>query len=201
MSTLYEDVQSLKKALRQQMRAQRLAFPAEKREAASEKICIRALEVLRSREAGSAAIFLATSNEPEIDALGEMLRERDWKISAPYFPDMNHCFHEIEPQMKNVVEVRLGNLRLRAPAEYSGGTTCDADALDVIFVPGLAFDEEGMRLGQGGGWYDRVLADASQLLKIGVAFDFQLVADLPCEAHDQTMDFVITEKRVIETRK
>ena len=72
----------------------------------------------------------------------------------------------------------------------------DPDWPDVVIVPGLAFTAEGHRLGQGGGWYDRFLADVrSNCSTIGVAFAEQLLEAIPTEAHDVTLDRVITDTR------
>lgn len=68
---------------------------------------------------------------------------------------------------------------------------------DVIVVPGVAFDAAGGRLGRGGGWYDRLLADpARRGLAIGVAFEPQLVESVPVEEHDARLDAVVTERFV-----
>jgi 5-formyltetrahydrofolate cyclo-ligase len=64
----------------------------------------------------------------------------------------------------------------------------------VAIVPGLAFTAAGDRLGQGGGWYDRVLADVrDDCTVIGVGFGVQVVDELPVEAHDRRLDLVVTE--------
>ena len=70
------------------------------------------------------------------------------------------------------------------------------DAFDLILVPGVAFDAEGRRLGRGGGHYDRVLASLPpRATSVGIGYDFQLVASVPCEEHDVPVDMVITEGR------
>lgn len=71
-------------------------------------------------------------------------------------------------------------------------------AIEVALVPGLAFDLQGNRLGRGGGHYDRTLARLPKALKIGLAFDFQVVERLPVEARDIPVDLVVTETRMIE---
>jgi 5-formyltetrahydrofolate cyclo-ligase len=69
--------------------------------------------------------------------------------------------------------------------------------LDLVLVPGLAFDEKGARLGRGGGFYDRLLASKSATtLAMGVAFAFQLESKLPLEPHDVAMDAVLTDAGV-----
>lgn len=72
----------------------------------------------------------------------------------------------------------------------------DAAQVDVVLVPGIAFTIEGDRLGQGGGWYDRFLAGVdSNCTTIGVGFEIQIVDALPTEAHDITLDAIVTERR------
>ena len=61
-------------------------------------------------------------------------------------------------------------------------------------VPGLAFTRDGRRLGYGGGWYDRFLAAASKdSVKLGVAYSFQIVEDLPAEPHDIPLTAVVDD--------
>lgn len=70
--------------------------------------------------------------------------------------------------------------------------------LDLVLVPGLAFDRRGHRLGRGGGYFDRFLARLPGSAKrVGLAFEFQLRDTLPVESHDLPMRAVVTEKRVI----
>ncbi len=66
---------------------------------------------------------------------------------------------------------------------------------DVVIVPGLAFTPTGQRLGQGGGWFDRFLADVRDDCEtIGVCFHEQLVDTLPVEPHDVAVDRVVTDR-------
>lgn len=69
---------------------------------------------------------------------------------------------------------------------------------DVIFVPLVAFDSVCHRIGYGGGWYDRFLANQPQALKIGLAYEMQKVQLIPAEAHDVPLDIVVTEKAVYQ---
>lgn len=69
---------------------------------------------------------------------------------------------------------------------------------DVIIVPGSVFDEKRNRMGYGGGYYDSYLTGISEsCVKIGVCFDFQVLADIPHESHDIPLDLIVTEKRII----
>ena len=66
--------------------------------------------------------------------------------------------------------------------------------LDLVLVPGVAFDGRGRRLGRGKGFYDRLLAEVSGV-KCGVALDDQIVESLPAEDHDIAMNFILTPTR------
>jgi len=73
------------------------------------------------------------------------------------------------------------------------------DNIDLIIVPGLAFDVKKYRLGYGKGYYDHFLASGlrHKCARIGVAYDFQVVEELPVESHDVPLDMIFTELRNI----
>lgn len=74
----------------------------------------------------------------------------------------------------------------------------DPHTIDAVLVPGSVFDVQGGRLGYGGGYYDRFFAnEAPQAVRIGIAYDLQVVAAVPLEPHDQKLDYLVTETRTI----
>lgn len=73
------------------------------------------------------------------------------------------------------------------------------DRADLVVVPGLAFDDQGARLGRGGGVYDRALARAVVPFRCGLAYAAQLVARVPTERWDERVDAVATERGVVRT--
>ena len=76
-----------------------------------------------------------------------------------------------------------------------------SDRYDVILVPVVAFDDDCNRLGYGGGWYDRFLAEQPMALKIGLAFDCQHVSMLRTEKHDIPLDVIVTESTIYLKQK
>ncbi len=70
---------------------------------------------------------------------------------------------------------------------------------DVLLIPGIAFTKKGLRLGRGGGHYDRYLSGFKGM-KIGICFELQIVDDVLAQPHDQKVDFVVTENGVIGNR-
>jgi 5-formyltetrahydrofolate cyclo-ligase len=67
------------------------------------------------------------------------------------------------------------------------------DEIEMIIVPGVAFDRHNNRMGRGRGFYDRLLSSTPSALKVGVAFDFQMLDEIPVEPFDIPMDKVVTE--------
>ncbi|HEV2393034.1 MAG TPA: 5-formyltetrahydrofolate cyclo-ligase [Verrucomicrobiae bacterium] len=95
------------------------------------------------------------------------------------------------------VDVTPGHLGIREPIARCAATLLTQ--LDLILVPGIAFDPHLHRLGRGKGFYDRLLAEL-QGRTCGVAFDQQIVAEVPVEAHDRRLDCLFTPTRWIEIK-
>lgn len=93
---------------------------------------------------------------------------------------------------------RPGNFGIPVPHGYAECVVAPEE-FEVIIVPGATFDHYGNRLGYGKGFYDRYLPQCgSQCVYVGLAYDFQLEDSLPCECHDVSLDYVITDARTIE---
>ncbi len=91
-------------------------------------------------------------------------------------------------------ELELGKYNIPEPA--SSKRIIGKNRIDLVLVPGLAFDRKCRRLGYGKGYYDNFLAH-TPCLKIGIAYDFQLIKNIPAEKNDVPMDLIITEKQII----
>ncbi len=76
----------------------------------------------------------------------------------------------------------------------------DIDNVEILVVPGLAFDESGNRLGRGMGYFDRILRDARRPV-VGLAYDFQVVKEIPAETYDVRVDFIVTETRTLKCQR
>jgi len=77
--------------------------------------------------------------------------------------------------------------------EPTGPEYTDLDSVELIIVPGVAFDSKGNRMGRGRGFYDRLLKSTPNAYKVGVGFDFQMVEEVPVEEFDVGMDRVVSE--------
>ena len=91
-------------------------------------------------------------------------------------------------------ELVPGKYNIPEPADKT--RVVDASELDLIIVPGVAFDEKGLRLGRGGGYYDRFLKNAVNAKKVAVCRDINFVEEVPHEDHDESVDIIISETRI-----
>ena len=112
-----------------------------------------------------------------------------------YLPRVNGVNLDILPYDESRLE--LGSFHIEEP---TGDNTIDANEIEVIVVPAVAYDRKGNRLGRGKGFYDRLLAEA-KATKIGVGYEFQLIDSLPAEEHDIPMDIIITQNNTIIIKK
>ena len=69
--------------------------------------------------------------------------------------------------------------------------------IDVVILPGSVFDERGGRMGYGGGYYDRFVEKIPFAIRIGLAFEEQVLSEAPLQPHDELLDYIVTEKRII----
>jgi 5-formyltetrahydrofolate cyclo-ligase len=76
-------------------------------------------------------------------------------------------------------------------SEPTGDILNNESIIDLVVIPGVAFDKKGNRMGRGAGYYDRILKRLPQANKIGLAYSFQMQESIPTEAHDIAMDVVI----------
>jgi 5-formyltetrahydrofolate cyclo-ligase len=91
--------------------------------------------------------------------------------------------------------------RFGIPSPALGAAAVPPAEIDAFVVPGLAFDLDGERLGWGRGHYDRTLAGAPAALRIGFAYDFQIVPAVPIDADDEHVDILVTESGARRTKK
>lgn len=89
---------------------------------------------------------------------------------------------------------------IRQP-EINSGNIVEKDNIDLVFVPGLAFDIKGYRTGYGKGCYDRWLKSVPFEKTVGLAYDFQVTEQLPIGKYDMPVGIIITEKRVIHIKE
>jgi 5-formyltetrahydrofolate cyclo-ligase len=192
MSTLVER----KASLRQQLRAELKAIAPVARAIASADLCtrIRAASVWQSARA--VLLFFPVPSEPDIAPLLADALDAGKLLALPRFNAATNAYEAVRV-IDPVRELATGPFQVREPAAMC--PVVPLNRLDLALVPGLGFDARGHRLGRGKGHYDRLLAGFGGR-KIGVAFDFQIMAEVPCEAHDIVLDDIVTPARWIAAK-
>lgn len=139
-------------------------------------------------------IFMDMKTEVKITKLLELYPKKNFFISKI----TNSKNREMKINKYNKNELILHKFGYY---ESSSNDFYDEEILDIVIVPALAFDSKKNRIGFGGGYYDTFLEKVRQknnkALFIGVCYDFQIIDSVPTEKHDVTLDFVVSESKII----
>ena len=163
-------------------------------------ICGRVEELAEFQSARRVQFYIDVRSEVRTRPFLARALEAGMKVIVPYCVDDHlELFHlrkmeELEPGCFGILEPR-NDLRGRPARRF------DIENVDLILVPGVAFDRRGGRMGHGRGFYDRLLRRARpQTPLIALAFECQLVEAVPMEEHDLHVDKVVTENTIYEGR-
>lgn len=181
-----------KQLMRDRMRSLRRELGADWIAAASAQIrkTVEALPEFAS--ARSVACYLALPHEVQTKELVERCWRDGKKVCVPAARGKGYVL----AWLAQGGATKQGRFGIPEPARIR---TALPGEVDLIVVPAVAFDAAGRRLGHGGGHYDRLLA-ACRGLKVGVAFEAQVVEDVPCGPRDVGVDLVVTERNVYPPR-
>lgn len=189
----------VKAELRKRMRGVRKTAPIEACAERSAKIVAALIAHPAVATAKSAALFWPMLERHEVDlrALDEVLRARGARVAYPSIdPDTNDMVFRFIDDPTKLGEAGYGFSEPSRDAPAAG-----AGEVDVVIVPALAIDPTGHRIGYGAGYYDRTLPKyAPPAAAVAVAYDWQLVAEVPATPGDVQVDAVITDARVLDAR-
>ncbi len=177
------------------MRACLRAFTAEERATASRRLRERLLTQSIWSRATSILGFSPLAGEPNITLIIDEALQAKKTVALPRYDSGSGRYGAAQIAARSqLIPGQFGALEPDA-----GCPAIPLNQLDLILVPGVAFDLAGRRLGRGKGFYDRLLAEVCGH-KCGVAFDIQLVAALPEEPHDVRVDSILTPTRWLSAR-
>ena len=189
----------VKAEIRKRMRGVRASAPASACAARSARI----VEALRAHEAlgaGAVALFWPMEDRHEVDLrpLDEAVRARGARVAYPSIDgETGAMTFRFVDDPKSMEERGRGFLD---PGD--GAPEALPGDLAAIVVPALALDAAGHRLGYGAGYYDRALArHAPHAATLGVAYDYQLVVELPVDEWDVPLDWIVTDARVLRAAR
>jgi len=170
-----------KKQIRKSMLEKRRAIKHKDLISVSKTITNKLSQIFKKINPKRVHIYIAQDNEIETKFfIKEFINEIDF-----FTPEVNHYKKNIQHKKINT------DLSLSIKALE------DIEDLDIIVLPGLAFDKDLMRLGYGGGFYDKFLSNKN-CLKIGLCHNFQIIDKVPIWDNDEKIDILITEKQIIE---
>jgi 5-formyltetrahydrofolate cyclo-ligase len=175
-----------KTELRRLIRAQLARMSPAAVGAASESIRQSIPSLPRWQDAQVVAAYAALPGEPDLRPL-EWVGEKT--VLLPQVNGEDLVFHAVS----DAAQLKSGAFGVMEPDPTKCPAFDPRDA-EIIFIPGLAFTGEGLRLGRGRGFYDRLLAALpADILRVGVCFAEQLMAELPSEPHDEEVDVVLSQ--------
>ncbi|MFO0608568.1 MAG: 5-formyltetrahydrofolate cyclo-ligase [Polyangiales bacterium] len=185
-----------KAELRKRYRGLRASHPASARAARSAAICRAVMALDAWGAARVVALFSSLDDEVDLRPLVDDARARGVTVCLPCVTDADG------PLTFRVAWSPAGDQPLVAGVWGIEEPSADApvvalEAIEFAVVPCLAVDPAGHRLGYGRGYYDRSLARMTRAVTVAVAFDFQLIAETPSEAHDVPVAWVVTDRTTL----
>lgn len=183
-----DPIAEAKRQLRSEMRARLAALPMPARLASSHAVCNRLLAAESFRAGGSMMGFVAMPDEIDLRPALFEAAANGREVLVPRW----------NPQSQNYEASLVGRPDQWRPGPFGvlepppDAPVRSMDRLDLILVPGLAFDRTGRRLGRGKGFFDRLLARATRARRWGIAHDQQIVDAVPIASHDVNVHLLVT---------
>jgi len=157
----------------------------------SKVVCERLVEELARCNAKRVMFYLARAPELDLDAAIRNALDLGLSVAVPLVAPDSEDMDPVHLASLDTSGMSVDRFGIRAPASP---TLIDPSTLDVIVVPGVAFDRSGQRLGRGAGFYDRFLKRLkTRPICIGTCFEEQVIERLPTEPHDEPMDMLVSE--------
>jgi 5-formyltetrahydrofolate cyclo-ligase len=183
-----------KAALRARCRALRLALPEEERATLSRTACMHLAASAVWAKAKITALYVAVRGETDCSYLFGTAREQGKTVLLPLVEGREGALRMRLVPCARPDSLRSGAFGIPEPPAPEYGEQ-DDPVPDLLIVPGTAFDRAGYRLGQGGGFYDRLLAkpEYSDVLSIGLGYSFQVKDKVPREPFDMRLKALCTE--------
>lgn len=180
--------------IRKLLLERRLSLSTEEVSSKSKEIANNLFSLEEINSAQNIAIYLSFKNEVET----KQIIEKFWKLNKNVFvPITNSCCDCLSfTKINSFSELVLDSRGILEPKEK---TFVSSEEIDLFIVPGIAFDFNGNRLGFGKGFYDKFFSkNLIQSKKIALAFEFQVLEELPCEEHDVKIDIIVSERTILK---
>jgi 5-formyltetrahydrofolate cyclo-ligase len=193
-------VTDARRSLRASLRARRQAVSAAERARAAKQVARHADAALHLRSGQRIGIYAATAEELDTSCLIALAQRRGCLVYLPRIDRRRRVRTMRFVRLSDSPRLRINRFGI---AEPEGPQLASARLLDVVFLPMVGFDRHGVRVGMGGGYYDRVFGFRRLRtvwhvpLLVGIGYASQEVERIAAAAHDVPLDLVITERGVI----
>lgn len=190
------EAQDLKRSIREQAHANRKA--QEDKNELSQAICEKFAALPEFSSAGCVLAYIDVRTEVRTRHFLPQLLASGKRIAVPY------CTNDILElfELENMDELVTGMYKILEPKpelRTQPERRVDVRTVDLIMVPGVAFDRRGARMGHGFGYYDKLLEHArGDAPLVALAFECQLFPEIPTQPHDIFMDRIITEQAIYQ---
>lgn len=149
---------------------------------------LKSLEIIKSSK--TIMSYMPYGNEADVISFNKWVLDQGKELCIPRVTDSKY----MDAVKVNDIENGLVSGHFGIAEPEKSVSPVNPDEIDVILVPGVAFDLSGNRLGHGKGYYDRFLSRCSdRVFTIGVAYSFQIFDSIPADAHDKKLKALITE--------
>jgi 5-formyltetrahydrofolate cyclo-ligase len=164
-------------------------------------ICQKLIDSSAYQTASTVMIYLHCRSEVRTQAFVKTLLKTDKRFIIPYCTQDKRGNNKLGLwHLENLNELVSGTWGILEPPKTKWGDLSkqlDPQQLDLVIVPGVAFSPQGARLGNGAGYYDRLLHQVRcDCLLMGIAYESQLFEDIQMDHYDVYMDFILTEKQL-----
>ncbi|MDI1472324.1 MAG: 5-formyltetrahydrofolate cyclo-ligase [Thermodesulfovibrio sp.] len=181
----------MKRVLRKRMIEIRNNIEITKKKQKDEKIASKFLDFLENNSFKSVLLYASFGSEVDTWKIFELCKKLSIKTA---FPKVNEKDKSLDLYwIESLKELSEGYKSILEPCTEKKASLND---IEVIVVPGLAFDRNCYRIGYGGGYYDKLLSKKTGLA-VGLAYEEQIINEIPIDKHDKKLDFIITDERVI----
>ncbi len=187
-----DNVFQQKNKIRSRIESQRRSLAGESIVLQSSKIISFLKETPEYQAAKIVHCFVAWRNEVNTHQLIEEILETGRRVIVPVTDLSSHAL--LHSEIKSFDELKKGTFGILEPPQDRFRKVRISE-FDLVIVPGVAFDLTGHRIGFGGGFYDGFLGSITAT-KIALAYEFQIVDEIPTRAEDEKIDILVSEKRV-----
>jgi 5-formyltetrahydrofolate cyclo-ligase len=183
-----------KEKLRTDLRKQLLKITASQRAEKSRRACENLIQTPEFQNACTVMMYMPLPHELDISEAILKAWQMEKTVAVP----------KISWEQRHMIPVEIASLETGFSTEVLGlrnpvnGRPVPFEDIDLVVIPAMGYDRKGNRLGRGGSYYDNFLANKQlRAVRCGMGFDEQVVDSIPVAEHDESIDFLVTDKEVI----